>query len=245
MHDYEDMISMASEVPSCELVAVELSEDYIIDIEAFLEVYPMTAFEGQILIEVCKFREHHIDVNTLTKKIPKEFFVDPSNDLNRSLKDLIMRNLLSPYEGKKDVLCVLATKFGRAIANQIRERCFSEALRFFDIERKKIDARKRRLVVDPLGLKVGERRRANGPRGKTEVVIKGLYSSDTKHTIIEGKVKYERRVVANIKCPQCGSDISIEYCFNPISVYKKRLEIECGRCTYHFFLAYYLYKYWE
>ena len=140
---------------------------------------------------------------------------------------------------------MLATKFGRDVASQIRERCFSESLRFFDIERKKIDARKRRLCVDPLGLKVGERRHANGPRGKTEIVITGLYSSDNKHTTIEGRVEYERRVVAKIKCPQCGDDIPIEYCFNPISVYRERLEIECEKCTYHFFLAYYLYKYWE
>lgn len=213
--------------------------------EAFLQIYPLTAFEAQILIEVCKYREHHIDISTLTKTLPKEFFSKKANDVDSSVKSLIERGLIEPYPSKKDELCVLLSRFGREIAWQIRERCFSEALRHFDQERNKIDARRKRLCVDPLGLKVGEKRHAKGPKGSTEIEIAGLFCSDNKYSSSNGRVEYERRVVARIMCPQCNSYIPIEYCFNPVTLYKRQLELECKKCGYKFFLPYYLYKYWE
>ena len=232
-------------VASCNLLPISLTEEYILDIEAFLQVYPLTAFEAQIIIEVSNYPNHHVDINTVAKKIPQDFFKDGSNNIEDSVKSLIERGYLEPYGGKKDVLCVRCSKLGRDVARQIRLSCFSGALKLFDREKKSIDARKRRLCVNPLGFKVGEKRFADGPKGKIKIVIRGLFCSDNVYATFEDRVEYERRVVTEVECPQCHDLIRIEYCFNPSTLYQKYLEIGCVKCNYHFFLAYYLMKYYD
>jgi len=227
------------------LTSTRLTEEYILDLEAFLSVYPLTAFEAQIILEVSRYPDHHVDINTLAKKIPHEFFKNSNNDIEKSVKSLIKNGYLQPYESKKEVLCLLCTSWGRDVARQIMESCFSEALRFYDEEKQKIDARRRRLCVDPLGLKTNEKRYANGPKGKIEIIIDGIFCSDQIFSTINDRVEYERRVVARAKCPQCKSSIQIDYCFNPTTVWQKYLELKCEKCGYFFYLSFSLMKYYE
>lgn len=236
---------LGSIIPSCELASVKLTEEYILSMEAFLKIYPLKAFEAQIILEVSKYPDHHVDINTLTKKIPKEFFKNSNNDVEASVKSLINTGYLQTYKSKKEVLCVLCTPWGRDVARQITSSCFSESLKFFDAEIQKIDVRRRKLCYDPLGLRVGEKRFARGPKGKIEITILGLLCSDNIYAVTEGRVEYEIRVVAEARCPQCKSIIPVEYCLNPATAWQKYLDIECEECGYLFSLSYSLINYYE
>ena len=236
---------MSRRVPSCELRPIILSEQYILNMEAFLNIFPLTAFEAQIILEVSRSRTHHIDTKTLAKRIPREFFSGTSNNVEMSVKSLIQRGFLDQYESKKKVLCVRCSKWGRDTARLIISNCFSETLKFFNLEMEKIDARKERLCIDPLGLEIGEKRSANGSMGKIEITIKALLPSAVNYAAGEGRVEYERKVVAEVQCPRCNNITKIEYSFNPVTVWQKSLDIECQRCNLTFALAYSLMKYNE
>ncbi|MCJ7423487.1 hypothetical protein MUP01_04360 [Candidatus Bathyarchaeota archaeon] len=236
---------MSSKIPPCELKPVKFTEQYISRIEGDLHAFSLTAFEAQTLIEVLNYPSQHVDIKTLERKVPKEFFQGTSNNVAASVKSLIEKGYLQPYQAKKEVLCVLCTKFGRDVANSILSSCFSGSLRFFDKERERLDNRRKRLCADPIGLEIGETRYVNGPKGKIKVVIKELHCSDIVYGAIDGEVQYERMVIADVECPQCEYMIRIEYSFNPGTAWQNFVEITCENCTYQFSLLYRLVSYYE
>lgn len=236
---------MTASVSPCDLESINFTEEYILGLEAFLSTIALTAFEAQIVLEVSKYPSHHVDVPTIARKISKSFNDNPANNLAASVKSLLNRGYLDPYEGKKDELCVHCSKLGRDTARDIQLSCFSEALKHYDAEKAKIDERKRKLCVDPIGLKVGQKRSANGPKGKIEIIIDGLYCSDKIFSVSESRTEYERRVVARLKCPVCGNANEIEYEFNPNNIWREHLKVVCINCSYTFYLSYYLMKYYD
>lgn len=236
---------MASSVTPCDLEAISFTEEYILSLEAFLTAISLTAFEAQIILEVSKYPSQHVDLPTLARKIPKFFNENPGYDLDASVKSLRNRGYLDAYEGKKDEPCVHCSKLGRDMARDIQLSCFSEALQHYDAEKAKIDERKRKMCVDPIGLKLNEKRWANGPKGKIEITITGLYCSDKIFSVSDSRIEYERNIKANLKCPVCKNINDIEYDFNPFTIWREHLKVTCSNCDYTFYLSYNLRGYYE
>ena len=66
---------MVRQIKGCELDPVNLSEECYDEMRSFLVPFELTAIEAQLILEVSNSRKHHIDINTLSKKVPKEFGV--------------------------------------------------------------------------------------------------------------------------------------------------------------------------
>lgn len=226
---------MSSKVRSCELEPIKLSEECYSEMCTFLDTFHITAIEAQIILEVASYRQHHVDLNTLSKKIPKEF---KSFDVEESVKKMIGDQFLQPYI-KKDVFCVRCTAWGWDVANFIRDKCYSEKLRYFNNLRAQYAERKYLLCFDPQGFKEGEKRHARGPKGESVVIlIKKKSRGDRIFRRAEGGVPvYEIKIEAEVAgCPKCSGTILIESCYTPASCYQKYNQVHCNNCGFEFMI---------
>ena len=227
---------MSSKVRSCELEPIELSEECYSEMCTFLDTFHITAIEAQIILEVASYRQHHMDLNMLSKKIPKEF---KSFDVEESVKKLIGDHFLESYI-KKDVLCVRCAAWGWDVANFIRDKCYSEKLRYFDNLRAQYDERKYHLCSDPQGFKEGDIRHARGSKDeKIPVIIMKKTRGDRIFRYADnGAPLYEIKLVAEVACPKCRGKIVVEVCYNPANCYKEFNTIDCAHCGFEFKLRY-------
>lgn len=229
---------MSRKARSCELEQIDLSEDCYSEIITFLDTFKVTALEAQIIWEVANYRQHHIDLNMLSKKIPKEFKLP---NIEGSVKELINNGFLKPYEAKKEVRCVRCTAWGRDVAYLIRDNCYSEKLRYFDALSEKYAEAKCLLCFDPQGFEVGEKRYARGPKDeKVVLLIKKKYRGDRIFRYAEdGTPIYEIKLeVEIVGCPRCNGKILMEFCYNPNSCYKEFEHVNCINCGFEFMLRY-------
>lgn len=245
VHIYElEKPGMSRKVPSCVLEAVTLSEAFYSEICTFLETLQLTASEAQIVWEVAFCRQHHISLMDLSRRMPKEF---KRVNIESLVKNLVQEGSLQFYEAKKDELCVRCTSLGWDIAHLINAQCYSGKLKYFDMLREKYAEQDYLLCFDPQGFKVGQKRCARGPKGeKADIVIDEKSRSDNIfRKTTEGIPVYEIRLTARISgCPQCNTEIPIDFCFSPVSCYRDFVQVHCKKCGFTFKLRHALDKFY-
>jgi len=235
---------MPTKVRSCELDTTYPSEECFHEMCAFLESFQITASGAQMILEVATCRQHHIDFNTLAKRMPEEF---QKVDTGTLVKELINARFLEPYQSKKEVFCVRCSALGRDVAYLIRERCYSNKLKHFDVLAKKYSDQGYLLCFDPQGFKVSEKRYARGPNGKriTILVTKKSRADSVFRQAENGVPLYDIRLEAEILgCPKCDKKIQFEYSYNPSSCYKEFVPIQCKNCGFKFMLRHALDKFY-
>ena len=229
---------MPREVHKCELEDVEITEEYYLDLQAFLRDLGLSCLEAQIILEVHKYPEHYIDSRTLKKKIPSELLRESS--LKSTLKNLVESGFLKYYESKKPEICVLCDEMGHIVAEEIQKRCYSEALKYYPSMREHFEHLKKQRCFDPENFREGERRTIHLGNFKLDIKIEKILTSDIiVDYSIEGTPIYGRRLIGYIsKCPKCGRKIPIDYSYDNKNIYTESLKVKCPSCGLEFFLAY-------
>ena len=227
---------MSRETPSCELEEIELTEDYYMQLESFLYDVDLSSLEAQVILEVIGYRQHHIDMMTLDRKVPSEL-KEQSYSIESVVRELIKGRYLLPYSSKKDELCVLSGPRGRDIARLIRERCLSGGLKHFPHLRQKYQSIRNSLCYDHENFKEGQERTANLRGKRLKILIVKIRAADTYQTD-EGKKIYDRRLTCKIdECPQCRKPIQFDYTFNPENIYTESVNVVCVNCGFRFLLS--------
>ena len=237
-------MSMPRKIRSCELDTIDLSEECFHEMSAFLESFQITDAGTQMILEVATSRQHHIDVDTLAKKMPKEF---QKVNVGVLAKELINAGFLEPYQSKKEVLCVRSSALGRDVAYLIRERCYSRKLKHFAALAERYSGQGYLICFDPQGFKVGEKRYAQGLEGKRiAVLIKKKSHADSVFRHAENGVPiYDIKLEVDVLgCPKCGRKIQFEYSYNPGSCYREFVPIHCENCGLDFMLRHALDKFY-
>jgi len=211
-----------------------LKAEYL-KMKAFLESYPLTALEAQIIIEVCCSSNYYIDTYKLLKKLPKSFRITKA-ELEDVLKKLIQMGYLSPYESKKDELCVRSAPFGRDFFRQTKIEGFA-SFENFPLLKEKFRHVKL-MCYDPAGFRKGEIRYASGPDGrKIKIQIVDISPSDEVwDTTADGKTIYTIKLTAKVECPICSNFIEIESSYNPNTCYTSFNEFRCAKCGFKFMI---------
>lgn len=224
-----------------ENVEPPLSEAEIGQIEQFLNLNEVTAYEAQMIFEVSTYRQHHIGLPSLAKKMPKRY-KKSMNELEETAKLLCERGILEPYESKKENICLRLGKKGRDLSLYLKRQGFADNLPRYDESVEMLTEKRKHLCADHLGLKIGEIRTANGPHGKTSVQICGITAADSIYSEVNG-VEYDRLVSIKVDCPKCHYSIETNYTYNPTTLWVDWKDITCGSCKYFFQVSYSLFEY--
>lgn len=209
--------------------------------KAFLQPFGLTPFEAQLLLEIRGFRQPHVDIRTLSKRIPKIF---GTKNLGYTIKDLILRDCVARYPPKKDEFCVCLAPFGRSFVTQAIRQGFHEFIDQMPMWEKRFGTAKTP-CYDPQGFKKGDIRYANGPLGKIRTeVLQILTSTEIFSTGDDGKAIYRIRLVGKAQCPRCSNEIGFDYSYDHVSCYQKFNRLPCSQCGIRLMLRCCLSKYY-
>ncbi len=221
---------MPKEVPKCELKKTEVTEEYFLNLQAFLADLGLSCLEAQIVLEVYRYPEFYVDTITLEKKIPKELI--KQRDFGEAIHNLLASGFLKRYSSKKPEDCVQCDDIGRLVAEQILGQCYSESLRYYPSMCGAFENLKRRRCIDHEHFKKGEQRMVSVGDFKLKITIDKILTSD----FVVGKLEddsdiYGRRLIGRIlKCPRCREEIPLDYCYDHKNLYTDDVEVECPKC---------------
>lgn len=229
---------MPKEVPKCEIEITEITEEYYLDMEAFLSSFGITSLEAQIIYEVFSYPEHHVDTKTLAdRKIPKE--LEGEGNVEDAVRHLIELSILRPYESKKPTMCVCCDDMGRLVAEEISNRCYSKALRHYPWMRDHFGDLKIHRCDDLEQFKEGSVRSVHLGGSELRIKIQKILTSDlVVDKLQDGTQIYGRRILATISdCPRCHEDIPIDFTYDHKNIYTNNVGVECPSCRFRFMLA--------
>jgi len=207
-----------------------------LNMKAFLELFGLTPVEAQVIIEICNYNEYYVDVRTLLKKMPKTFSKF-AYDLDETLKNLIQKGYLNPYESKKDDFCVRSAPFGRDFVRTAIQNGFES---FEDLPSLEAKYSKTELMCfDPQRFKKGEVRYPSGPNGsKIQIQIIDIGpSNEVFSTTVDGRTIYGIRLIASAECPRCSNKIPVDFSYTTETCYVNYNPIICDKCKFKFMLG--------
>jgi len=232
-------------VPKCELQDVELTEDFYLDLKAFLDDFGLEAVEASIILEVYRYPEHHVDVRTLERKIPSEL-ISVSFNIERHIRELVEEGFLKYYPSKKPEPCVLCDEFGRIVAQEMIERCISRSIGHYpSLQNTYLNLQSRR-CFDPESFKEGDERQVSLGNFKLLIKIEKIRTSSLVYRMENGTPEYDRRLIGCIeRCPRCGERIALDFSYNPATIYNEGVDVQCVKCKFEFVLARHLKSAWN
>ena len=207
-------------------------------LQGFLATWNLTPVSAQILLEVYKYPEHHVDVKTIRRKLPPKF---KNADIEEAIRSLVNRPipLLAPYLPKPEE-CFLCTQNGRMVAYEIESHDLADHLVSFSEMEIEFAGMERRVCYDAWGLTKGNVRSCNGTRGKILV----SYSIEVSTTTYRDN-EFCWRISTYFKCPRCSNDMRPEFDVNPENGATDYVQVECSLCHLQLKVQRALFQYYE
>lgn len=206
-------------------------------LRGFLAKWKLTPISAQILFEVYKYPEHHVDVKTIRRKLPPKF---KNVEIEEAIKSLVNRPipLLKPYLPKPED-CYLCTQNGRFVASEIESQNLADDFASFSDMNDEFAEIERRVCDDAWGLTKGNTRTCNGTRGKILV----NYSWEASTTPYRDN-EFCWRIAAKFECPQCSHNLQSEFDINPENGTIDYVLVQCSTCRLQLRVQRALYQYY-
>ena len=206
-------------------------------LQGFLTTWKLSPVSAQILFEVYKYPEHHVDIKTIQRKLPPKF---KNADIEEAIKSLVNRPvpLLAPYLRKPED-CFLCTQSGRMAAYEIESRGLVDYFVLSSEMESEFAKVEKHVCDDVWGLTKGDARRCSGIHGKI-VVSYSFEASTTPYRDNE----FCWRIVAELKCPRCPTILKIEFDVNPENGTTEYVPVPCNVCHLQIRMQKAMYQYY-
>lgn len=232
---------MSRNYPLCADIIVDAA--YFLKMQLFLTGHNLTPEEAQVIWETGSYRQHHIDIKTLEKKMPKR--LRRSGTYEHLVKDLVANNrgFLEIYF-KKDVLCFRCTPLGFDVTKEMTENCYSSAMeKYYELEEEFADSQKK-IPYNPNRWIKGQVIKSNNNGEEINIKINNIHRSDKECGKSGDFILHETIIEIEIYgCPKCKSRIVKEYSFNLDNFYLDPIEINCLNCGHVFKIYRYLWTF--